>query len=44
MLIPEREKEKILEFVQREDGFEVLKESPDSDMLNRRKGKVVMYE
>lgn len=43
MLIPEKEKVKILEIVQHEYGYEVLKDSHSSEILNRRKGKVVLY-
>ena len=34
---------KILEIVQHEYGYEVLKESHSSEILNRRKGKVALY-
>ena len=43
MLVPEKEKMKILVIVQHEYGYEVLKESHSSEILNRRKGKVALY-
>ena len=43
MLVPEKEKMKILEIVQHEYGYEILKESHSSEILNRRKGKVAWY-